>query len=230
MNMGKRGLPIICYLTYSIDLIFICLVFSNHQPNISKMTFSKFTPQFFYTLILSILLWSCSKEGSEDPNDNQLPADEPGTVSANIDVDFFRSHGFFSVSSDLHIDTDYDQYDLQIDGEGEDDGIERRITISIFGTDFTSVKAGDVFVGGADVGSGGMRFDGDFYRRGRGEGLGDIDDITDSEQTSASICTITAIDHQNRLISGTFKFKSIDIFGSGLTFDITDGMFTEIPY
>ncbi len=191
------------------------------------MTHTKFTKHLLPAFFLSIILWSCDEKDSDDM---KLPADEPGTVSAKIDGEFFRSHGVLSVSADLHIDTDYDQYDLQIDGEGEDDGIERRITVSIFGTDFTSVKAGDVFVGGADVGSGGKRFDGDFYRRGRSVEFADLDDITDSEQGPASTATITAIDHDKRLISGTFKFKSIDISGSGLTFDITEGKFTEIHY
>lgn len=192
------------------------------------MTHNRITKKFLYAFFLSIILWSCD-EG--EPDDMKLPADEPGTISAYIDGDFFRSHGFSPVSASLKTDVNgVNQYRVSFEAEAEDNGIEQRITFSIWGTDFDSVKAGDSYSAGDEVGYGGNRFDGDFYRTGRSVEFADLDDITDSEQTSASTLSITAIDHENRLISGTFKFKSIDIFGSGLTFDITDGKFTEIQY
>lgn len=179
------------------------------------------------TLIVSCLfLTNCAKN---DPVEPLLGTDEPGPIWAKIDGAAFESSGPLSLDVDMHIDTDFDQFDLQIDGEGEKGGIEQRITISLFGEDFAGVEAGAVFFGGADITKGEYRFDGDFYRISRVEGS-EMDIIADSEQTASSICTITKIDHDNNLISGTFKFKAIDISDPTSTFEITEGKFEDIAF
>lgn len=179
-----------------------------------------------YILLLAVLV-ACTKENTPK-SDGPNVTNEPGTVTAEIDGESFKNSGFLSVESELHIDEDFNQFDLQIDAETEIDGIEDRITVSIFGTDFASIKAGDIFVGG-DVANGGNHFDGDFYRNSRNPG-DETDIICDSEQTPASTCTITEIDHEKQLISGTFQFKAISIFDETVTFSITKGVFTEIGF
>ncbi|WP_430931300.1 hypothetical protein [Saccharicrinis sp. 156] len=177
-------------------------------------------------LSLLFMLGSCDEEeGSLE----EFMTNEPGTITAKIDGENFKSAGVFPITVDLHIDEDYNQYDLQIEGERELNGFEERIIISLFGTDFSSIKAGDVFVGGADLNMGLKRFDGDFFRISRTEG-DDTDIISDSEQGPASMATVTKIDFDNRLISGTFSFKSIDISDNTVSFQITDGVFTDIGY
>lgn len=180
---------------------------------------------YTFTLLFAIaLLFSCSEDVTDD-----FIADEPGTMTAKIDGVNFKSEGFFPISVNLEIDDDTDIFDLQIDGEQEKNGFEERITISIFGLDFTSLSSGDVFVGGADVLSGGKRMDGDYYKISRTEG-DNTDFICDSEQIPASTAKVTKIDFTNRLISGTFSFKAIDISDSDNTFQITNGVFTDIEY
>ena len=185
-----------------------------------------FTQLTFSCLFFTFLLAACSEKDLEE---QIFGEDEPGPIWAKIDGAAFESSRPLSLDVDLHIDTDFDQFDLQIEGEGEKDDIEQRIIISLFGEDFAGVEAGAVFFGGADITKGEYRFDGDFYRISRIEG-NELDIIADSEQTANSICTITKIDHDNNLISGTFEFKAIDISDETVTFEITEGKFEDISF
>lgn len=189
-------------------------------------------PYYFALFAISVILLSnaCKKEETldEDPEETEI-TNEPGTVTAKIDGEFFKNNGFFSVSSSLSINDDSNEYRFNFSAERDKNGVEDRITFSLFGLDFESLKEGAVFAAGSNINEGGLNFDGDFYRISRVEG-DDTDIITDSEQNANSTCTITKLDRENRLISGTFAFKSIEIFGSGQTFVISDGVFTELPY
>ncbi len=179
----------------------------------------------------SMLLSSTSCKKEEKNEDSKTPViitDEPGKVTAKIDGVPFSSKGFFAVNSQLKINSD-NSYRINIGAEAEVNGIEDLITFSLFGTDFNVLKAGDVFVAGANLNNDENVFDGDFYRRSRIPG-NNLDIISDSEQNANSTGTITAIDRVNRLITGTFEFKAIDIFGSGESYLITDGTFFELSY
>lgn len=185
--------------------------------------------------ILLIALFFISLQGCKTENDidkdpeTKIITNAPGTVSAKIDGDTFVNSGFRSVSIQLSFDENDNTYRIQVEAETENNGFEDRIQFSLWSTDFSSLKVGDTFIAGANLNNGEKVFDGDFYRKGTTEG-DDTDIMADSYPGATSTCTITKIDHENRLLSGIFSFEAIGYFDDSIRFSITDGVFTELEY
>ncbi len=176
-------------------------------------------------MIFSILP-GCDTEDTEEEIDDLLNGG-PGSVTATINGEEFVAEGRL-VEARLNIDDDPLEFSLRIDAERDKDGFEEDIDLNLFGVDFDLLEVGDVFTG--DAGFGELNFSGNYGKISRMQG-DDTDIQTETEPDVASnVCTITKLDRENRLVSGTFSFDAIDFFDGTGTYEVRDGVFTDLSY
>ncbi len=101
------------------------------------------------------------------------------------------------------------------------DGITEGFALAAVSTDSTGIEAGDVFTATS------------IQKAGAGEYVlnGDNQDVkaVSSESKTATI-TITAIDYDAKLVSGTFSFDGIDEDDPNTVYEIRDGVFTDVEF
>ncbi len=177
-------------------------------------------PRFLLTLLLSsiVLLSSCDSDDSDDSN---TPGGQPeaGTFTAVVDGESFSSSWPFATA--IVTETSNGGFTIALAGTRVSTSESEAVTVGVVGSDFMSLTAGSVFTGQSSntLAYGGYALDQD-----------DGTEISaSSEDNSSAICTITAIDFDAKLISGTFSFEAID-GSTGQVITVTEGVFTNLNY
>lgn len=179
------------------------------------------------TVCFISFLSSCLSDEAEDIID-QIN-DGPGTITATINGVNFNSGGRLSEAR-LEFTNQNAQYSLRIDAEEEKDGFEEDLDLNLFGGDFSLLEVGDTFRGDGNNGNpNDLIFSGNYSKIGRTQG--DNTDIqTATQSVSGDVCTITKLDRENRLVSGTFSYDAVDIFDGVTVYEVRNGVFTDLRY
>lgn len=154
----------------------------------------------------------------DDIEDGQAQS-ATATISAKVNGNDFASSGVF-VTSVLN-SMGNGSYNLVIGAGRLSNGVDEAIALGMVSTDFNTLSAGDTFAGGETeslmVDSYGLDDDG-------------ANDFTaSSEPLNTNIVTITSIDHDAKLISGTFSFDAIDD-ETEVVYEVREGVFTDIGF
>ena len=171
--------------------------------------------------LLLIVFTSCNKD---DDATTEMGLD--GQISARIDGESFTSEAF-----DGAVEASFSEVDLgdtkyfvmAIGGADLSSNSLRAVGIAFGGFDFSNVTAGSEFKGISNE-------EGNPFALGTYQLERDIDEINaSSENTSSATIRITAINREQRLISGEFSFTATDE-ETNESYNVTNGVFTNIPY
>lgn len=161
-----------------------------------------------------------SEDIIEDLNDDMDNVDPgtPGSITAKINGEDFSISGIF-VTADLSDQSN--GYLLAIGGLKWVNETYYGMTLAMISSDFSTLDVGDTFSGGNSE---------MFFAGGYSVEIDDEIEIqSSSELVSSASCTITKIDRENNLISGTFSFDAIDD-SAEKTYEVREGVFTDIEY
>lgn len=174
--------------------------------------------KLLYVICFAILVFSCnSSDDSDDSNNpnNNLSA----SMSAEIDGENFFSTTSFDTLAGSVLSTG-GSYGFVINGvEVIDNANGRGIGLAFGGVDFDEFSAGDEFFGNT--------FENSFCT---------FSITTDGVSTAgtsegvSSYVRITSIDRDNQIISGVFNYEAIDFEDPNITYVISNGIFTNVPY
>ncbi len=176
--------------------------------------------QFLSALLVFsfVLLSGCE---SDDESDSNIPGNTPdaGTITATIDGEDFSSSSPFVTA--IVSEGNNGSYTISIGGVTVSGGVNEGVTIGLVGSDFLSLSAGSEFSGqnSNELAVGGYTQD--------AEGGDEIN--ASSDDNESALCTITSIDFDEKLISGTFSFEAEDN-ATGQVIIIEDGVFTDVSY
>lgn len=101
------------------------------------------------------------------------------------------------------------------------DGITEGFALALVSTDSTGIEIGDEFTATSVQMVAGAEY----------VIQGDNQDIKAlSTETNTTIVTITAIDFDNKLVSGTFSFDGVDKDDPNTVYEVRDGVFTDVEF
>ncbi|MDF9798686.1 hypothetical protein OKW21_003949 [Catalinimonas alkaloidigena] len=159
-----------------------------------------------------------AKDILEDIEDN-LSQNGIASITATINGNEFSASGVFvtSVLSPLGNGS----YNLAIGGARINDGVNYALVLGIISSDFSSLSEGDTFVGDDSeklmIG---------YYTL---DDNNTVDFKAETEMAETNILTITKIDREAKLISGTFSYDAIDEDTKNV-YEVRDGEFTDVQY
>jgi hypothetical protein len=168
-------------------------------------------------LLLSSILFISACIKIDDP---EMPDTGTASLSAKINGETFSVSGVF-VSAEYTAQNQMVQSIAVAGAESPINGVNRAIALAMVAVDSTQIQSGDTFVATSTsrVGAGEYTFD---------NGTTDIKAV--SSNTDKATLTITNINYDTKLVSGTFSFEGSDDDDPGTTYQITDGVFTDVPF
>ncbi|MDN5215827.1 DUF6252 family protein [Fulvivirgaceae bacterium BMA12] len=172
-------------------------------------------------IIALVLFTAC---GSDDdtgliPDDDVAPG-TPGSITCKINGQTYAATFPFVTGA---LSTTNDIYSFALGGVdflGKD---TVSIAMAMTGTDLSRLSAGDTFSGTGNI----------FINFALGtvivKNRPAVDEDASSSETDVATITVTKIDRDNELISGTFSYEAFDDDTQN-TFKVTDGVFADIKY
>ncbi len=176
-------------------------------------------------LIAALLIISAC--GSDDtlidmiPDDNAVPPGTPGSITCKIDGENFSASGVLA-TGDLAFTGEF--YVLGIAGVDFIDQDTVGLVLVVSGNGFGTLMEGQVITGTGDI-----------INNPLAAGEVNINQLPAKEvaatslETDVATITITNLDRDNELISGTFSLEGLDP-DTNTTVIVTEGDFTDIPY
>ena len=185
------------------------------------MSLNSFNIRILFSLVV-LLMAACGSDDSADPvpDNNEVEPGTPGSVTCKIDGEAFSAVSPFNAAQVTFTD---DFYAIAVTGIDFFDQDTVAVALAMSGINFSSLSAGAVFSGTGTVGLDFALGAVEVNRRPTTE----ID--ARSDETEVAEFTITKIDRENQLISGTFSYRAVDP-DTGSSFEVSDGIFTDMEY
>lgn len=101
------------------------------------------------------------------------------------------------------------------------DGGSEAFALAMASTDSTGIEAGDEFTATSILHAGG----GEYLIQGNNQDVKAL-----STETNTATITITAIDFEKNIVSGTFSFDAVDSDDPTTVYEIRDGVFTDVEF
>jgi hypothetical protein len=162
------------------------------------------------------MFMSCSK--ADDPNID-VPAG-PATLSANINGEAFSVSGI-QVTAEYVVQNEMVQSLAIVGAKPPLNGVTEAIALAVVSADSTGINSGETYTAGSTIKTGAGEYVYD-------DGIQDIKAL--SSITGVATITITKIDYNSKLVSGTFSFNASTNLISSFVYIITDGVFTDVPF
>ena len=170
--------------------------------------------------VLIILIFATLMACNND-NDIQPVVDNVPSLSATVGNNLAFVVKEDSVKSVFRIDAATGIWNLAIYGRMEQGGEIHTLAINISGKDYESVAVGSVF----------SDFYSDFPALGSyGRYSPQEESLAVSRVPDGTFCTITKIDHDKKIISGTFSVVAGYTHDYDQLIEITNGVFNAVPY
>ncbi len=173
-------------------------------------------------LFLAIIcLFACSSDDAVIPDDNDVAPGTPGSITCMINGDGFSASGVLATGVITFSGDFYGIALAGVDFFGQD---TVGLALAISGNGFSTLMEGQVVTG-----------EGDIVNIPLAAGEVNINQRPSKEITASSLetevatITITSLDTDLKLISGTFSFEGLDP-DSNTSIIVSQGDFTEIPY
>ena len=173
-------------------------------------------------LIALLIMSSCGSDDTPDllPDDDDVVPGTPRSVTCKINGEGFSATVPFTGGTLSLTGSFYAIAIVGADFFGRD---TVSIAIAISGNELSTLNTGDAFSG-----TGNILEDfavGEVNVNNRPS----VEQEASSSETDNATVTITKIDRDNKLISGTFSYEAVDP-DSQTTFSVTEGVFTDIEY
>ena len=170
-----------------------------------------------------LLMFSSCKPDDDDANPTVTPevpvTPKLGKIDCKINGKSFSAAYPFTSGA---IANTSPFYSIAVGGFDFIDGDSVGVALAMTGTDFSSLANGDVFQGSTALPGmyalGSVSFN-----------SGAKEEDADSEETLIATITVTKIDRDNNVISGTFSYEAKDP-DTESEFTVTEGVFTDIKY
>lgn len=174
---------------------------------------------------LMLVVFSCgTDEGTLIdlvPDNDPVAPGTPGSVTCKVDGTDFSASGVLATGTLTFTGDFYAMAIAGVDFFGQD---TVALALAMSGTDFANLMENEAFTGEGDIvnsnlGAGEINI----HRRPT------IDDKASSLETEIANITITKLDRDNELFSGTFSFEGLDP-DTNTRIVVTEGVFTDIEY
>lgn len=176
-----------------------------------------------YLFICSFALSACSNDDDPTdpiPGDDDVKPGDPGTITCTIDGEKFASGSLLTTGS-LSTNDDF----FTLGGVGVDflDSDTLGIVFAMIGTNFSSLQSGQVFKSDQNSIVNTVTAQLSIDRKPA------VEIRARTFGSNADIFTLTGINRDEGVYSGTFSFDAKDE-DTGVTYEVRDGIFTDIPY
>lgn len=177
----------------------------------------KYSGSLSILIILIVIFSSCNKLDEDEIIEN---SGAKQSISAKINGEDFSASGILVTAQYSNLNEMV--HSLAIGGaELPFNGVTRAIALAIVSADSTEINQGEIYtaISNSKIGAGEYAYDNN-----------SIDIKAVSENTDIATITITKIDYDKKLVSGTFSFDGSDEDDPGTIYQIRDGVFTDVSF